>query len=408
MKFPLLSAALVALALPSLSAAELSGDEILRQMSERLAAAPAFRFEATREVDSSLLPGFALSGKVRIAALVQRPGKFAAFSESKSDSRQFIANGRTLTVFDARKNFYATIPTPPTIDGLIDKLDEKYGFTPPLADFAVSNPFQEFKRQAKMIESLGRAKVGTGFLGLGGVETNHIALKGRVADAELWIGVKDHLPRKLVATFHRPGRPQVRVDFLAWDLAPHVSPADFSFTPPKGALKIEMVTTEKLQTLSKQKKKSMRTPIKFLTPSLVAAALLAIAAVSHARDYGISSRSVGRGTYYTDNRGGSAYVGPRGFAAQGADGRTVAAADRGAAYAGPNGAAYARGYGTTYTGGAVVTGTTVAAPLPVGYITAVPVGAPTFVVSGYNCYFLNGIYYRPVFYGGTTVYVPVT
>jgi len=136
------------------------------------------------------------------------------------------------------------------------------------------------------------------------------------------------------------------------------------------------------------------------TSLLTTTLILLAASAGHARDFGISSRSVGRGTVYTNDRGGSAYVGPRGVAAQGADGRSAAVVDRGA-YSNRSSAAY---YGAT--GGAVVTAGV--APLPAGYLAAVPAGAPTFVVSGYNCYFINGIYYRPVFYCGATVYVPVT
>ena len=55
-------------------------------------------------------------------------------------------------------------------------------------------------------------------------------------------------------------------------------------------------------------------------PLLITALLLLAASASHARDYGVSSRPAGRGTVYTNDRGGSAYVGPRGVAAQGADG----------------------------------------------------------------------------------------
>ena len=247
MKPFLLSIGLLATSWLPLSAAAPTGEQLLRQMSARLAGAKAFRFEATRDIDAALLPGITLSVKARIAAVFQRPGKFAAWSESKADSREFIADGHSLTIFDSKKNLYASVPMPATIDGLIAELDEKYGFTPPLAEFAVSDPYQEFRRQAHTIIFLGREKIGAGFLNLGGVECDHLSLKGNTADAELWIGVKDHLPRKLVATFHRAGHPQVRVNFLAWDLAPRVSPADFHFTPPKGARKIEMWTTAKMR-----------------------------------------------------------------------------------------------------------------------------------------------------------------
>ena len=238
---------LLASSLLPLRAAEPTGDQILRQMSAKLSSARTFSFKATREIDTALLPALALSGKVRISALVQRPSPFAAMAGNKSDSRQFIADGHTLTVFDTRKNFYATVPMRKTIDGLVAELDAKYGFTPALAEFALSNPYQEFRRQAQSINFLGRAKTNRGFLGLGGVECDRISLKGKVADAELWIGVNDHLPYKLVATFHHPGHPQVNVQFLKWNLAPKVSPSDFTFTPPKGAIKIEMWTTAKMQ-----------------------------------------------------------------------------------------------------------------------------------------------------------------
>ncbi len=243
----LLSIALFSSSLLPLAASKPTGDQLLRKMSATLSSAHAFSFNATREVDSPLLPGIALGGKARISAVVERPLKFAASAASKTDSRKFIANGSTLTLFDSRKNFYATVPMRKTIDGLLTELDEKYGFTPPLAEFTLSEPYQEFRRQARTILNLGRVKTGAGFLGLGGVECDHLMLKGDVADAELWIGAKDHLPRRMVATFRRRGHPQVRVDFQTWNLTPHVTPADFLFTPPKGAQKIEMWTPAKMQ-----------------------------------------------------------------------------------------------------------------------------------------------------------------
>ena len=65
--------------------------------------------------------------------------------------------------------------------------------------------------------------------------------------AELWIGQDDLLPRKLVATFHRDGQPQLRLDFSAWNLAAPIAPATFTFTPQKGAQPIEMWTTAQME-----------------------------------------------------------------------------------------------------------------------------------------------------------------
>lgn len=250
----LLTLSLVAASLLPLAAADQNADQILRQMSSTLAGTPTFRFEATRDIDAALLPGLAVPGKARISALVQRPDRFSTSAVSKAGERRFVFNGKTLTLFESKKNFYSTVPMRKTIDGLVEELDAKYGFVPPLIDFAVSDPYQEFRRQAKSIIHLGRVKIGGGFLGLGAIECNHLRLEGPVASADLWISVSDHLPRRLVATFHRTGQPQLRIEFQKWDLAAVATPADFTFTPPKGAERIEMMTTSRMKSAIKKTK----------------------------------------------------------------------------------------------------------------------------------------------------------
>lgn len=240
---------LFAAALLPVSAAEPSGDQLLRAMSAKLSAAHTFRFEATREIDAALRAEHDVPGKAKIAVAVQRSNKLAARAATSEGDRQFVFDGRTLSLLDAKKNFYATVPMRTTIDGLVEVLDEKYGFTPPLAEFALSNPYKDLLRQAQTIVYLGLGKVG-GCLGFGSVECHRIGLKGKRADAELWIGVSDQLPRKLVATFRGGSHPQVRIEFSKWNLAAPVTAADFTFTPPKGAQKIEMLTTAKMQAVT--------------------------------------------------------------------------------------------------------------------------------------------------------------
>jgi hypothetical protein len=237
-----------------LTAAEPNGDQILHQMSDKLAAAKSFSFEATRTMDSALIEGLEdikLPVKADVTVSVQRPNKIAAHGVSEAGSRLVIADGKTLSILDEKANTYAVVPMHTSIDGLVQQLDEKYGFTPPLAEFAVSNPFKEFHSEAQSVTYLGEAKLGGGFLGMGGVECHHLALKGKEADAELWIAVGDMLPRKLVATFHREGNPQLHIEFHKWNLAAPVTAGEFTFTPPQSAEKIEMMTAEKMQAATK-------------------------------------------------------------------------------------------------------------------------------------------------------------
>lgn len=182
--------------------------------------------------------------------MLQRPNKIACRSISTAGARKFIFDGRSLALLDEKQSLYAAIPVRTSLDGLIVLLNEKYGFTPPLAEFAVSDPYAEFHRQGQKVTYLGRARVSGGFLGLGFIECHRLGMKGKAADAELWIGVNDRLPHKLVSTFHREGNPQLRVVFSHWDLAWHATPETFVFTPPKDVEKIELWSVEKMSAVS--------------------------------------------------------------------------------------------------------------------------------------------------------------
>ncbi|MEY4568787.1 MAG: hypothetical protein RLZZ398_226 [Verrucomicrobiota bacterium] len=241
--------ALTALLVSGAAAQTPDPDQLLRQMSARLATAKTFSFEAKREIDVQLLEGHDQPEKASISISVQRPNKITASSTSKAGTRYLIADGKTLSLLDEKPNHYAVVPMRTSLDGLVEQLDAKYGFTPPLAEFVLSNPYADFKKQSRTLTYLGRGKTSEGFFGLGGVECHRLWLSGKVADAELWISVDEQLPRKLIATFHRDGRPQVRVNISKWNLA--APAADFTFNPPQLAQKIELWTTAKMQAVSK-------------------------------------------------------------------------------------------------------------------------------------------------------------
>ncbi len=228
-------------------------DQLLRAMSAKLAAAQSFSFEAKREMDPGLVDGTIVPQKASVSVSVQRPNKIAAVAVSKAGTRHFIADGRALALCDAKSNHYAIVPMRTTIDGLVTRLDTQFGFVPPLADFAVSNPYAELRQNAHTISYLGLGKTKAGFLGLGGVQCHRIALQGKVANAELWIGVNDQLPYKMTATFHRAGQPQLRIAFSNWNLAAPVTTATFAFNPPAGAQKIEMMSTAQMEAASRKR-----------------------------------------------------------------------------------------------------------------------------------------------------------
>jgi hypothetical protein len=244
----LLALGMLAASMLPVVAADPNADQILQKMSAKLAAAQNFTFKATREIDAALLAGRNAPENARIVVTVQRPNKIAARSTSKDGVRHFFADGRNLSLVDVTKNLYSSVPMHTSIDGLVAEVDRKYGFTPPLAEMALSDVYQDIHEKAQGISYLGQATAG-------GVACHRLALSGEVADTELWVGLSDQLPRRLIATVKdRPGKPQLKVEFSDWNLAAKVTDKDFAFVPTQGAQKIPMITAAETEAAQKTNK----------------------------------------------------------------------------------------------------------------------------------------------------------
>jgi hypothetical protein len=216
-------------------------DQLLRQMSAILAQSKNLSFRVERKLDAALVEGRNVPENAQLEISVSRPGKFLAKSDSKDNVRHVFFDGQNLSIFDETMKLYATVPVPGTIDEVVARIDEKYGFTPPLAEFILSDTYRALAPQIKTRSYKGKENIA-------GVECHHLTFGGDEADSELWIGTADQLPRKLVATFkNREGSPKLQADFSNWNLAPTLDDKIFSFVAPKDAEKVEMVTEEQMK-----------------------------------------------------------------------------------------------------------------------------------------------------------------
>ena len=66
--------------------------------------------------------------------LVSRPNKLLAEVTNDRQEREFFYDGKAFAVSAPRANFYATVPAPPTLGELIDRLFDEYDIEIPLAD----------------------------------------------------------------------------------------------------------------------------------------------------------------------------------------------------------------------------------------------------------------------------------
>jgi hypothetical protein len=124
-------------------------DQLLRQMSEKLSHAKNLSFKVDRMLDAALVEGLNVPENAQIEISVSRPGKFTAKSASKDNVRQVFFDGQNLSIYDETMKLYATASVAGTIDEAVAKIDEKYGFTPPLAEFILSDPYAALGKQIK-------------------------------------------------------------------------------------------------------------------------------------------------------------------------------------------------------------------------------------------------------------------
>ena len=241
---------------PATTASSNDPDQLLQQMSQKLAQAKTLSFKVNRQLDPALTEGRNVADIAQIEISVARPGKFLAKSESKDDVRQIYFDGLNLSIYDEAMKLYATAALPGTIDEFVAKVDEKYGFTPPLSEFILSDPYRALSGQIKSKAYKGKESIA-------GVECHHLGLSGEVADSELWIGSSDLLPRKLVATFkNREGNPQLQAEFSSWNLTPALDDKIFAFVAPKDAEKIDMITEAQMKEAAAKAEKEGATPKK--------------------------------------------------------------------------------------------------------------------------------------------------
>ena len=219
-------------------------DALLKAMSTRLASAKHYRFTASNTISKEVAEAQHQQPKNEVEVVVARPDKLdAKISHQGTVAREMIYDGSTFTVVDGINNFYSKAAHRGTLDTAVAQMTKIYGFQPPLAEFLLSDPYRDLKHRVTGVTYLGK---GTVRESAGVVQCHRIGMHGNHADAELWLGVADSMPRRLMATkTGSAGRDLLAdVDFLTWDMNPQVNAAAFRHQPASGATEIPMVTLE--------------------------------------------------------------------------------------------------------------------------------------------------------------------
>lgn len=212
-------------------------DLLLQQMAEYVGSAQQLTFHADITFDHVLPSGQKLQFSAAEDVVLRRPG--GLYVEWKGDlgDRQFWYDGKSVTLYDPSKPFYASEAAPAELDNTLEKLLPQLHFSPPLSDLLYSNPYQEIRGDIQYGFDLGTNQIN-------GRSCRTLAFVGKDIDWQIWIDSGPQLvPCKLVITYRSlPSQPQFSATFADWDFDPRIAGPVFTPQLPAGTEKISFQT----------------------------------------------------------------------------------------------------------------------------------------------------------------------
>lgn len=211
-------------------------DKLLKSMGATLSSAKAFTFRADINFDQLLVSGQQIQYGGTANLTVERPNKVYVEFTGDLDGKRIWYTGKDVTVLDVNKNFYGKLAVPATIDEAMDNLMDQYGFTLPLSDVMVSDPYKAFIRNVAAGVVIGDSMIN-------GQQCKHMAFVEKYIDWQIWISDgAQALPCKLVITYKTiPGGPQYSAVFSNWAINPAINASVFTPVLPEGAERIEFI-----------------------------------------------------------------------------------------------------------------------------------------------------------------------
>ena len=220
---------------PAANAVDPASVQALRDMGSYLQKLKRFSVSTELTGELVLKDGQKLQHTARAELDVVRPSKLRAWMSSARADRQLVFNGKTVTLYTPAQKFYSTVEFAGSIGDLVGRLEEKYGVELPLEDL-----FRWGTPSAPLDKIDSAMNAGQDFIGKD--LCDHYAFRQGSIDWQIWIKNGDQpLPRKVVITNRADeARPQ-SVSVISWNLKPAFEDSIFTFTPPQGAKKIEIV-----------------------------------------------------------------------------------------------------------------------------------------------------------------------
>lgn len=230
-------------AAPSNDQSSQNAKALIKAMSDYLAAQKAFSisYDSVFEVvtDQKQKLQVATSGTIDLS----RPDKIRSTRKSGFSDTETVFDGKTLSIFGKGKNAYVQAEAPGTVDNLIDQLRDRFHRQLPGADLLGSNVYDALMTDVTDVKDLGSGVIG-------GKECDHIALRSKDTDVQIWIaqGAEPYPCRYVITSTGVDQAPQFSMTIRDWKAG--AAGGNFAFTPPAGATKLDAKDLETLKETS--------------------------------------------------------------------------------------------------------------------------------------------------------------
>lgn len=213
------------------------GRELVQQASATLAAAPTLTFDTVERHERVRRNGEKKATSLTRQVRLRRPDRlsFHAAGEGIDDLQAFY-DGRSLTLVGNAQKVYAKVDAPPTVDGLLDRIAERFDVPMPMADFLYSDPSQSFQEGEFTGGWVKRAEID-------GASCHELHYTGKASDFTLWVADDSRaLPCKLAIVYTgRPGKPASEITFRNWKLGDAIADGEFAANVPQAYEQIPII-----------------------------------------------------------------------------------------------------------------------------------------------------------------------
>jgi hypothetical protein len=169
---------------------------------------------------------------------VTKPNQLRSDYTGDERNTRFYYDGKSFTLLTTDLNLYATKATATSnIDQLIDTIEEKFGFSLPMANLFVSDPCPVFRTNVQSTKFIGANMVNR-------IPAYQVLFTGALRDYQVWFSQDEQKPLilKVVITYKTlPESPQYTAVLSNWNFDPKIAADTFTFTPPPGATAIEFL-----------------------------------------------------------------------------------------------------------------------------------------------------------------------